>query len=321
MKKSLIVLSLCSLLLILFGCKSTPKQGLSKEKLLSKEEFQTLLENVEQLRDQCLAFDAGLEDESAWDNAETDYEVAKENLEKDIRKAQSLLMSLEKTYQSFLDRRMDNLSVAALEKIKRIEKMKKRTEDLDFQKCDKQHYDIGCEKLIESKTIVEKDSFDAIVAYKTITEAEKAFFEVLNAGFFKFAQAARSEAEESKVKADSVNGKLADKENYAQSMNYMEKGDTLLVKKQSEKAYDSFNMAKASFLAVYDNVLAKKKMLEEKMALVLQKIKETEQYGVDLNKKIEQSKGVDPVIEKTPVKPKVRKEYSTDSYDVTEIAE
>ncbi|MGL4986097.1 MAG: hypothetical protein ACRC5H_03050 [Treponemataceae bacterium] len=325
MKKNFIIVIVWSAMLVFFGCKSTPKpsldsaEGLEMQKVMTAEELSALLETVDKLREECIALDAGLEDEMQWEKAESDYSLAKENLESNLKKAQDLLIALKEVYQALLDSRLANLQDATFEKIEQTRGKKLRIEDLSFETCNQMEYDIGCEKLIEAEELVTQDDFDAYETYKIISASAKAFDNVLNAGFFKLAQAARNEVEESKTQADSVRGEIADKENYAQAFQLLNDGDTKLVEKKSKKAYELFNSAREGFLAVYDNVLAKKKILEEKMALVLEKIKNSEKFGQELNEKIEISGGVAPVIEQTPVKKPPRKEYSSDSYEIKEI--
>ncbi|QTQ13346.1 hypothetical protein HRQ91_02115 [Treponema parvum] len=157
---------------------------------------------------------------------------------------------------------------------------KTRIDELDLSQYDKPNYAAG-----EAAYKKFLEQYDGGKGYKDLLATAKAgnaaYSKVLTSGLKQIAAKARTSALDAKKKADSVYAGVAEKTIYKSCADKIVKADSKLVTGDPEAAYNGYNDARNSFMALYESVSKKRAAAQAQIDKARQAIENARQYAAE----------------------------------------
>ena len=171
---------------------------------------------------------------------------------------------------------------------------KQEIDDNGYASYSQKNYDSGVEALAK----VEEAFKNGDPATTFVGESEAAyanFTAVLNVAYKKLAKEEREAAYQAKKQADSVKAGVSRAEEYKGATETFKKGDTVYAMQNSKSAYQNYQSAKETYLALYNEIYEKRAAALAALEEAKKRVEESELYAMEADTKAPLAEKVDGI--------------------------
>jgi len=168
----------------------------------------------------------------------------------------------------------------ALDKACQAITLQSRIEGFSFQSYDVNNYNLGIESLAKAQNLYVQGSGSALVKEQSV-QSYTAFKAVIDAAFMSLSQGKRADALAVRADADAIKAGAADKSGYNSAMLKFTSAETKMADKDYEGAYNLYVDSHNALLEIYERVLQKRKTAEEAIAKAKSKTEAVDRYALE----------------------------------------